>query len=67
MVQNAFTLKPSGVLGKELERNASQQRGRSRANQKSGMSKEEAITSFNKIQLDLGSYSEKPGLAKARI
>ena len=67
MKLNAFTMKPDGNLGKELQRHATNTNIRSKANQRAGMSKEEAITSFNRPKNDPGSAVEKPGLAKAKI
>ena len=67
MKLNAFTMKSDGSIGKQLERQAQQKRIIIKGKQKAGMSKEEAITSFNKSHIDLGNSPEKPGLAKARI
>ena len=67
MVQNAFTMKPSGSIGRDLEKLAQQRKIIIKGKQKAGMTKEEAITSFNKSHIDLGNSPEKPGLAKARI
>jgi hypothetical protein len=60
-------MKSDGSIGKQLERQAQQKRIIIKGKQKAGMSKEEAITSFNKSHIDLGNSTEKPGLAKARI
>jgi len=60
-------MKPDGNLGKELQRHATNTNIRSKANQRAGMSKEEAITSFNKPHNDLGCAVSKPGLDKAKI
>jgi len=67
MVQNAFTIKPSGKLGQDLERQALHTRLRINGKHKAGMTKEEAITSFNKSHIDLGNSPEKPGLKLAKI
>jgi hypothetical protein len=60
-------MKPSGSIGRDLEKLAQQRKIIIKGKQKAGMTKEEAITSFNKSHIDLGNSPEKPGLAKARI